>query len=60
MKFAVTKKENTYPATLNEAIRLSVAHTFMDGSSLQILAGLVLSLDSQVFYFFSTDYTFKM
>lgn len=45
MKFAVTKEENAYPATMNEAIRLSIPHTFMDSSSLQILAGLMLSLE---------------
>lgn len=45
MKFAVTKEENACPATVNEAIRLSIAHTFMDTSSLQILVGLMLSLE---------------
>lgn len=45
MKFAVTKEESAHPATMNKAIRLSVAHTFMGSSSLQILKGLMLSLE---------------
>lgn len=42
MKFALTKEENAYPASMNETERLSIAHTFMDNISLQILAGLML------------------
>lgn len=45
MKFIVSKEENVYPATMNEAIRLSIAHTCTDSSSLQTLAGLMLSLE---------------
>ncbi|KAH1168682.1 hypothetical protein KIL84_013272 [Mauremys mutica] len=42
VKFAISRGENTYPATMNEAIRLSVEHTFMNSSALQILAELML------------------
>lgn len=44
MTFAVTKEENAYSAAMNEAIRLSIAHTCMNSSSLQILVRLMLPL----------------
>lgn len=42
VKFAVSRGGNTYPAIMNEAIRLSVERTFMNSGTLQILAELML------------------